>query len=196
MTIIGNSTVDSSQTIGVATFSRGTTTITLTPGTSTTATLAADSAVRETGGTLFVRGTNLGNGPVAGSARMTFNTAPTLVGGGGGPGSKMISIIPWAVGNLSSTGTLGSSDTSFLTYDSNGVRPLVVTGSNTVIEYDSALSGLQGTHNVRLTGTADLGGQPAAINSLVLAPGATTVSGLGTLTIASGGLLNLTTSTI
>lgn len=188
----GSNSANSSETLGATTFSRGTTQIAITPGTGRDATITAASVARDTGGALFVRGDGLGTG--TGGASVILTSPPATVGGAGTVGSTNVSIIPWAYGNaVGSTGTLGVSTSSFLTYGAAGLRPLDV---NT--EHVSTITAAAATDNVRVT-ASEVIAAPTTVNSLTIAPnsgnpltGAATLSGnSGTLTVTSGAILNL-----
>ena len=194
LTVTGNSTVNSVDTItGALTIdypsssaTTGGNSVTLTPNAATNTQLTAGSLVRANNAVVLFRGTNLGTtaiaSPAANTSNIVFTSAPTaqLVGGGGAAGSKNISIIPWAVGDTSATGT-GS---SFVTYDANGIRPL------TAGEYDTSLPAGASTNNVSLAlaaGTTTFDGA-TTVNSLFLTTtGAGSIlAGTGSITVTSG----------
>ena len=199
LNVLGNSTVNSVDTItGALTTDIPTTVsaasanvVTLTPNSATNTQLVAGSLVHTANTAVFFRGTNLGANTIASAtantSNISFTTAPTaqLVGGGGSAGSKNISIIPWAIGDTSATG----SGSSFVTYDANGIRPLA-SG-----EYDTALPAGASTNNVSLsipsTTTVTVNGA-TTVNSLLLTGSpvgsVVTLAGTGALTITSGAL--------
>ena len=131
-----------------------------------------------------MRGTNPGNTPGAGVSTITTGAAPTLIGGGGAAGSTTISIVPWALGNLTANTSLTTANTlssGLVTYDpTNGYRPLATT------EYAAAL-GANTSDNVRLT-AATTAAAGVTANALGLS-GATAAATL------SGGPINLTSGT-
>ena len=186
ITTTGNANTASAETVGAITLANGTTTINVAPGTAGS-TLTTASLTRQSGSTLFVRGTNLGATPGAGNATILSTAAPAMVGGGGLAGTTMISIVPWALGNLTaSTATTPNADigTTAVTYDPvAGFRPL------TTMEYASTL-GVSAMDNVRLTATTTTP-TGATANSLLLAPaaaGAFTISG-GPINVTSGSVI-------
>jgi autotransporter-associated beta strand protein len=183
LTLTGNAAAAASETLGNTTFSRGMTTVTVTPGASG-ASLSMGASARDTGGVAFFRGTSLGAAPGANVANVTFAVPPTLVGGGGAPGSTNIGIIPWAFGSTFAGATPIDNPNSLVTYGPNGVRPL-----NTSTEYVTNIIPAGPTDNVRLGGGEMVNGAKT-INSLVLS-GSGVLTGPGTLTIASGALLSL-----
>jgi len=177
------------ETVGAVT-GAGYSVVTATPGGGNGFTaLTAASLTRLERGTFLFRGTALGSAGSGTVGNILFTAAPTgLVGGGGGPLSTNISILPYAIGDTSGTGTASTATGSFVTYDANGIRPL------TIGEFQANSFG--GTdQNVRLTAaTANAGS--ATINSLLIATGGS-VTGAGTLNITSGAILNQnSTSTI
>jgi autotransporter-associated beta strand protein len=145
-------------------------------------------------GTLAVSGTNgdgsqnFSGGNVTGYVVLPAGKAADLVGGGGAATTTNISILPYAVGDITNTG----SGTSFVTLDaisgstSRNVRPLATSEyvANSVTSGDS-------TANVRLTAALANNG-PATVNSLVIAANGSvdgSITGSGTLTVTSGAIL-------
>jgi autotransporter-associated beta strand protein len=178
------SLVNQTELVGPVT-SSGYSTFSASPGTGTTVstTFTMASLARDQKGTFLFRGLSLGAG-TANSGNVTFTSAPTadLVGGGGGAGSSTISILPYAIGDITNTGT-GS---SLVTLGATGVRPLATT------EYAANLTSGTST-NARLTAaTANAGTQ--TVNALVLANSTTdgSVTGTGTLNVTSGVILSNT----
>ncbi len=181
----GNASAASGEAFGATTFSRGTTTITVNLGAGQSATIALGAVRRNTGGAAFFRGASLGAAPGSNVANVSFAVAPTLVGGAGATGTSNISILPWAYGNTSGAAAAEAASNTFVTYGSNGVRPLdAATEHSTTIPGGAITAG-----NVRITSAQALTAA-TTINSLTIA-GAGGVNGGGTLTIASGALLNL-----
>jgi autotransporter-associated beta strand protein len=172
---IGNNAAHaaSSETVGTITLGQGQNVLKSKAGTGSgaTATLTAASLVRDAGATLNVSGTNLGTS----SNRILFPTAPTTVGNSGG-------ILPYATFN----------DNDFATYDStNGLEAF--TGYVTSIA--SAGSG----DTVKLSNTNETVSSDTTINALLISTpasgeGVVTVNPGATLTLASGGLVLLSSS--
>lgn len=129
------------------------------------------------GGHLVVRGQNLGSAATAGCTRVKFLTPPDLVGGGGPPGSPLVSIIPCLY-----SGGYGNAGNSLVTYDANGIRAL-----NTNTEF-AALADLVGTASSSNAIVADAANcvytisSDTAVNSLFIA-----ASGQNTTISSSGG---------
>jgi len=143
------------------------------------------SLSRQNGGIGFVRGTNLGTFGGSNVAQLLVNSPPTTIGGGGGPGTPTIDIVPFLYG--ATTATAGSTATanSLVTYDPvTGIRPL-----NLNTEYLNTLPVPGGPVNVRLVGAATHSGS-TTINALVLGPGGSIAGAGSTITIQSGMLLN------
>ncbi len=165
------------ETLGAITNSTGLNTFTLVPGTGADIQLNAASLSRTNLGTLFLRGDGLGT-TGTGTTRLVATTAPTLVGGGGAAGTTTISIVPWIIGDSSSTGA-GS---SFVTNDPvNGFRPL------TDSEYDSSIAGATLKRNVSTAGETVLAN--ASINALRVTGGTTTINSGNRLLVNSGAVL-------
>ncbi|CAN5480756.1 hypothetical protein BH09VER1_BH09VER1_53700 [soil metagenome] len=177
---------------GALTIGSGQSFVTIDPPSGNYNGVTAASLVRADHGTVVFRGVGVGTNTIASqtsnSSNISFTTAPTgLVGGGGGAGTTTISILPWAIGGISTA----DAGTTFVTYTAaNGIRPL------TAAEYATTItSGATSTNNVKLTTTAASLTSNATINSLLLA-GAGGVAGGKTLTLTSGALLATTTATI
>jgi autotransporter-associated beta strand protein len=185
VTTIANAlTIDGSSTNGGASI------ITITPNGSNNTTLTANSLVREDHGVAFFRGNNLGGTLGAnGVSNITFTNAPTaqLVGGGGAAGTKNISILPWAVGATTASG----SAESFVTYDANGIRALAASEFEVYADgYNGAVTGSDLNSRVASGGTVTFTGDNT-VNSLFVGDGATNVSTTlngdgGVLTVVSG----------
>lgn len=144
--------------------------VNLNPNSSRPMLLTATNWVRNPGGHVLFRGTDLGVSPLgtptAGDANISFTTPPTLLGGGGAAGTKNVSILPGAHGNnISSSGT----GLSLVTYDTTyGVRLL-----NETNEYSDSLTNLAtALDNVRIVNTSGSG----IVTNLLLAD--TTVNSL------------------
>jgi autotransporter-associated beta strand protein len=146
-------------------------------------TIQAASLARADRGTFLFRGSTLGASATSGQIKFTASPAGDLVGGGGLAGTQTISILPYAIGDASATGT----GNSFVTYDPVlGIRPL-----NTGTEYASNLTSGSAT-NARLT-AATANNAAVTVNSLALTSG---ITGTGTITLGSGALLIGTSSAI
>ena len=172
--------------------------ITLAAATSGASSVTIASLARQAGGTLLISGPNLGTA-AAGTGNtnviITANAASAeVVGGTGLAGTTTISINPFIVGQ--NTSLTGNAQFGFMTDKintvilSNGLRNLV--GGT---EYATTLtSGENSTKNVNLS--ADVVGINSAttVNSLRLDQG-TRISGTGTLTVTSGGILALGNTT-
>ena len=179
-----------SETVGTLTLDSGANSITLTQGTgtSTSTTLTASSLVRNNHAELFVRGnsTNALGTAAAGSTtstQLTITAAPTgaLIGGAGAFGSTTISILPYFVGNGSTTVT---PPLTFVTYDTtnNSLRVL-----NTGTEFLNTFTAATSSTNVRLSNTSTANALTAGTyNSLIMDEA--TATGAVTDTISAGGL--------
>ncbi|MHA3771845.1 beta strand repeat-containing protein [Verrucomicrobiota bacterium sgz303538] len=175
------------ETIGTLTVSAGRNNFTLNPGTGNDVQITTGAFVRNSGGTILVRGANLGGTGVGSTRLLVTNASSALVGAGGADGTTTKSIIPFAVGDTSATGT----GTGFLTHDAtNGVRLL------TASEYDSTIAGTASLRNVSTVGGETVSSD-VKINSLRLAGTAATNIAEGTrLTVNSGAVLFTEGSTI
>ena len=200
-----NNSANSVYTIsGALTGGGGASTVTVVPRTSATtrnALVSAGSFVRHAGSTVLFRGTGLGTTTIAsatsGVTNISFGTAPTLSGVGGGSGTT-IGIIAGAFGDTNSTGTGFGATGGLVTYDSaNGVRLLA--GS----EYKSLITdGQTQLDNVRILNssgviaTTTLTTPNTSINSLSLGvSGATGNQGI-TITGGAGTTLKLNSGVI
>ncbi len=197
--VSGNNTNNTVETIaGALTVANGYGIVNINPNASRHTRLNADAFVRENGGVVLFRGTNLGVNTIASqtanSASITFTNAPSLTGAGGAAGTSTVSILKGAIGDTSTSGT-GS---GLVTYDSTyGVRLL-----NTATEYASTItSGQTQLDNVRIVGenlgptgktvtiTAD-----TTINSLSLIQAAATANNNGVIVNSTGTDTTLTVS--
>jgi len=161
------------ETTGAITASVGLNTFTLVPGTGADAQVTPASLARTNTGTLFLRGAGLGTTGV-GTTRLAPTAAVAVVGGGGAAGANNQSIVPWIVGDNSSTGA----GNSFVVYDAvNGLRPL----DNS--EFDSTITGATANRNV-----STAGGETVASSTRV---NALRLTGAGTTTIGSGARLGI-----
>jgi autotransporter-associated beta strand protein len=186
----GNASTAVNETLGTYFAVQGQGFITVTPATSSTVAtdLRLDALLRANNATVFFRGANLGATSGAGVGNVYVTNSPgTLIGGGGDPNlSTNASILPWAWGLASATGTTGA---SFVTWDSVSQRiiPLnVATGYNTDINAAAA------TDNVNLVAATEIVAAPTTVNSLRfgLTSGTTqTVSG-SQITVTSGAIMS------
>lgn len=172
--------------------------VTVTPNAAKNAQFYSGSFVRPAGaGFINFRGTGLGTNTLASltanSVNVVFGTSPQLLGAGGAPGSKTISILPGAVADVTTAGT----GIGLATYDAiYGLRAV-----NTNTECTAAVGdGQTQLDNVRLANSAGTGVVSNAlttattVNALTFAvSGANTASGSGialagnaTLTLNSG----------
>ena len=198
LSFFANETAASSETIGSLN-TGGSPFVTLNQGitaTNRSAVLTANTFNPGASSMTLFRGINLGGAApgTPGNDNVLFgnsgNILSDLRGGGGGPGTSTISVMPYAFGHFnngtSSTTWFGGGN-SLVTYDVNfGVRPL-----NSTTEYATTIiSGTASLNNVRLI--APLTGIDAdtTINALVLdRTNASTygqVAGTGILRISSG----------
>jgi autotransporter-associated beta strand protein len=181
--LAGSATATTSETIGPLAIS-GASSVTLVPGGSSTLTAAA--LRREERGTILFRAPELGSAAAEGASRILFSAAPLAELAGGGGGGPQTSIIPFAIGDASPTG----SGSGLVTYDATtGIRML-----NEASDYAPSFASAEAGANVRLTTSTELSAN-TSINALVLGPGVT-LGGAGRLTIGSGTLLSSTSGRI
>lgn len=154
--------------------------ITLTPGAGDEVEIQATSLSRVENGILLLRGTGLASASgTAESTRLFLDTAPTLVGDVNGTTNR--GILPWALGDVSSTGA----GTGFLTFDSTtGLRPLNI--ATEFVAPNAVATGL----NVRKSATGNV-----TISSSVNANSCTN-SNTGTVTLGAGVILGLESGAI
>jgi len=186
---------DQTETVGAINLERSHTEIRLSPAAGKTYTLASAAALSRTNyATALIASPDLGGSAGgSGSGRITFPTAPTMIGGGGAAGTTNISIIPFLVGGRSTNDheklIMGDMGSTFVTYDA-GTQSLRTLDPAT--EFAANIAGASADANVRKTGGETLAGS-ATINSLVLdgdAAGANfAIDGAGTLTVTSGAIL-------
>lgn len=166
--------------------------VTMNAGTAgnTGTTLQADSLVRSNRAQFLFRANSANfGGPIgANVANLAFDSIPALFGGGGAAGTTTISIIPFAIGGITTTST----GTDLVTYGANGVRPL----STTANEYATAITdGSTTLDNARLTAATAIT-LPTQINALVVASATPFTGSTSTLTLANGTLLNTSAFTV
>ena len=191
----GNATANSTDTItGALSIASGNSTVIITPNAGKNALLTLGSYVHNAGGTVLLRGANLGLNAIssgsAGAANISIVT-PNLVGDVGANTTDR-GILVGAVGDTATAGTGFGATGGLLTYDgTNGVR--LLTGS----EYKNSIGdGQTQLDNVRLamstSGTAVTTlATDTTINSLSIVTSGTTtalvsVGGAGTLKLSSG----------
>ncbi len=187
-----DTTSSQTETVGSVNLRWGHNEVRLIPTNNATYTLAAANPLtRANYATCLMAANDLGgSGVAAGSGRITFPSAPPLIGGGGAAGSKNISIVPFLLGGLTTDAAAtiaGDSGSTFVTYDP-------VTGSlrnlNTASEFKTTLFGAAADENV-LRSTNETLSSDITINSLVLDASTRnfTIDGAQALTLNSGALL-------
>ncbi|HEX2749608.1 MAG TPA: autotransporter-associated beta strand repeat-containing protein, partial [Verrucomicrobiales bacterium] len=188
--VIG-STGLTTQAFGTLTGSSSTTLLANT-GTGASTTISSANLVRSGAGTFVFAGTNLGGAAAAAGANnanillsQINGAAPAAaLSGAGGAGTPGVSILPWAIGDVSNAGTNFNAGSGFVTYGANGVRVL-----DTTTEYSNiAAAGtlVAGTNN-------RIGGAPAAQNTNIALQslwntGAFGLTGTGVIDISTGAL--------
>jgi len=173
ITQLGNDTVASTETLGVLNLASGQSSVVVFPGASAGASLNFASLTAGTGTVVFFGGfNNLGNAPGPGVANVYFTAAPSQIGG----------IIPAGLGS----GSLPEDTLTFVTYELNGIRPLLIA------ELAAGLLTATTTENVRETASPTVSSSITR-NALSLSgDGLTlTVNAGQTLTLTSGALLVL-----
>ncbi len=185
LSIVGNGTTSTNiTTLGTELDLFGTSSITVSqPGAGVTLNVASTN--RSSNATAVFRGSALGTGAPGAGVSTVLLPSVSLSPGGGTPGTPSVGIIPWALGDVSTTTGTG---TDFVTYDTtNGVRLL------TPSEYDTtnAIDGATAGNNVQLS-TAVTINNPTTVNSIKFAPGASSLVLNNTATINSGAILNAT----
>ncbi|MEQ1858297.1 MAG: autotransporter-associated beta strand repeat-containing protein [Chthoniobacteraceae bacterium] len=186
LTIIGNSSAPTSETVGTFTLREGTSYFTLDADPDSQLNFTTGAVTRSAQATLVVRGDNLGAAAAAGVATIKGG-AYVFIGQLGDSGTTNKSILPWAYGDTSLTGE----GTFFLTADSaaaaantaaNSLRAL--TGAEQTTDFTSALA------NVNLSSTEALSSL-TTVNSLRLGSGGGVLLNYVPLTLDSGGLIVL-----
>jgi autotransporter-associated beta strand protein len=179
--LLGNGVVAVGETAGPVTAS-GYSVIAVNSGSArptTTLTFASLNRSADRGSLQFT-GANLGATTGATQAHVFFSSPLTgdLIGGSGAAGTPNVSVLPYAVGDSPSGGTL-------VTYTAaGGIRPL-----NETTEFVGSLAGVQAaTNNLRLTAN-DTVSAPATVNALVTGGTVVTLNGGSALTITSGAVL-------
>ena len=173
LTITAGTDATASETINTLNIGPGSNVLTLTPSGSQAAQLTAYNLTHDNiGGTLLIRGTNLGNGGAT-DANVLLGYVPNgALVGTGSFGTPNRSIIPSIIVDTSATG-LGS---SFATVDAaNNIRPLLAS------EYEASNVVSVG-NNIKITGAVS-GINSTLINSLTLTAGSLTLNPRQTLTL-------------
>ncbi|SKA88532.1 PEP-CTERM protein-sorting domain-containing protein [Prosthecobacter debontii] len=186
-------TTNSTETLGTVRFDQQVSTLTLTYGSTNTATLTTTTLQRAAnGGIALVRGIALGkdSSSTASISRLLVTNAPTLVGttaatNTGISTAKNTQIVPFLLGAVTSTtggvGTAGTANT-FVTYNvDTGLRPLNLTDEFTLNAFTSG-------HNTRITSTSTVG-STTAINSLILESADVSIASGQVLSVSSGAIL-------
>jgi autotransporter-associated beta strand protein len=195
LALVGNATVNTSETIGAMGIGAGGSTVTLS-GTAAGLqhTLSAASITRTSLGTAVVRGTSLGQSAtnstiltLADTSGLTF--VGTTTANGASPGTaKDLKIVPWLIGDASATGP----GINFVTYDTTGgLRPLATA------EYVTLTAGYAGTGENVKSFSGTISAASPSLNSLLFTA-ASALDGSGTLSVASGavGLINSNTASV
>jgi autotransporter-associated beta strand protein len=199
LSLLGNASASSSETMGALTAGAGASGITLTPGSGQSALLTfASLAGRNTGATGLYRGTGLGSALGADTANIVFAAAPSVSAFGpfaatdgiGALGGVNAAVLRGVLFDDSAAGI----GTGFATYDAagNGVRLL-----NSATEQTATYAA--GTANVRLDLVSDVGITGAAGNTLQIhntSGSAKVVTNSGSGLIPHNGLLFTGTSPI
>ena len=181
-----NDTVNTTtETLGILDSNTGHNVVTLNPISGGQIEIFTSNITSTGGGTFLIRGPGLGQAAAADTSRI-FTTTPfagaDFIGGGGAAASTNISIIPWIVGN--GNGVTGSGE-NFVTYDANGLRPLVVG------EYATSISeGVTSDNNVLLSGATSVDYR-AGVNALRMDTGSSlTLNNGRVFEITSGAFLD------
>jgi autotransporter-associated beta strand protein len=198
--IRGDQDVSANETFGTLTLAGGSSGIAVNQngGTNRTAILTFASLVRQDNATIFLNGRNLAATTGNNRGRITFTTAPTLVGGTGVAQATTavtnVPIIRFGVSLLNTVSVaLTDVPNTFASYNANGVVPLNIT---TEYRLDSTGYGASAdaTDNLRFT-TGTTGLATKTFNAVVYdsSAAAMTVSGAGgggnVLTVGSGAML-------
>ncbi|MBL9132895.1 MAG: autotransporter-associated beta strand repeat-containing protein, partial [Verrucomicrobiaceae bacterium] len=204
LTVLGNPTATTSETIGTVTLNYGAGVITLTADPAQALTVLQGNVTRNAGSSLLVRGTGLGSTAGPGVANLGGNTGATAyayVGQLGASDTFNKSVLPYALGDTSDTG-LGA---GFLT--SASIQGAANTSTNTLRVLNSATEQVTAlgapvlantAENILLTSVVDFtasvfAGNPFLANTLQLnGGGGLQMVGMRTFTVDSGGILAFT----
>ena len=180
------------QTIGSVNAGGLTTIVANTTGAATSGTeITINNFNRATAGTVTFSGPNLGGAAVApGLAAAQGNIIAPSLGG-----ALVGNIIPWALGDSTSTSQNYAAGSGFVTYDTtNGVRLL-----NPATEYNTTNNFVTagGTDNMRITGGVTNPVFAIGVNSIYFAATGQTIGGVNTINVGSGALAsNVAAATI
>ncbi|MGH7179695.1 MAG: beta strand repeat-containing protein, partial [Tepidisphaeraceae bacterium] len=175
--IAGNSSNSTNMNMGALTLDGGSPFITIDAAAGGGYQITTPSVTRNNRAVATIRGSSLGASPGTGNTNFFSTAAPTLVGGGGGPGTNTISIVPWMVGSTAPGSTAAF---NLVTYTAGtGFRPIGNAG-----EYATNLTS-GATTNARIT-TAQTVNSPTTINALNINAAVAGVSGTSVLTVTSG----------
>lgn len=172
------------ETFGVLDLREGTGQLNLAPATGGQMVLSIGSMTRELGNaTAVIRGANLG-GTGADSSRVLLGSTTGILAGSGGSGSAS-SIIPFIISGSSAT----AAPTTFARYDAtNGITPLLNS------DYEATIAGSAG-RNVSTVGGEAISAN-AAVNSLRVTGGTTTINAGNNVSVNSGAVLFTGNATI
>jgi autotransporter-associated beta strand protein len=181
-------TTQMTQSVGTVTLASGASTITINRNTSGTPNLIAKSLVTAPGAYVQFAGSTLGTA-AADVSRVLFATPPTAIGGGGGIGTKTMSIVP----GMRYGGDL-------LYYGANGLRALVAATEYDDVTGNDINAAASAQSNVRIIGATPTAfpalSADKTVNSLVLTAAANATWAMGNkLTLTSGQLLSTPSNT-
>lgn len=180
----GSSSAAASESLGTLFLPVGYSTVTLNSGSGGATTLTFSDINRTATATVLFRGANLGGAPGATATNLKFTTSTGLNLTGDNAGQTTKTIVPYAIGDTSASGT----GIGFVTYNMEpltttvntnlGIRPLSIAAG----EYTSTVAT---NANLRVTTPAGIAGGGTTVNSLFITGGGTS-SLSGTLNIGSG----------
>jgi fibronectin-binding autotransporter adhesin len=189
LTMAGNDSATSTETLGGYTAQQGLNLINVTPNAAQSTLLNLGAITRNNNAVLSINATNLNSAAGVGNATVSATAGTlTLSGAGGLPTSTTASILPWGYGGNSVT--IAAATNSWLTQLGSGqiVTLDLSTGYNTNILTAGA------TENINMSTGATLAAD-TTINSLRLSSTtAFTLGGTNTLTVTSGGILSTSAS--
>jgi autotransporter-associated beta strand protein len=197
---------NNSESVSSLTAWEGANAINLTPNAAGETVVSADSIncgiVGQAGptGTVLATGYHLGAAPGPGVTNLTLWNDRSFGGNAGStgvtPGTVNLHVLSWMVGgDLALSGNsqysfvCGGSTSSYLSPSTGGVRPLDI-NSEYAHSIDETVDVGTAYRNISLTNAAIVNNAGTTINSLRLDTSGS-VGGLGTLTVASGGVLAL-----
>ena len=183
--LVGNSAASTTEIAGALNVI-GTARIAINANTGNQPSLNFASINRQNNAPLFITGSNLGDPPAPFVAQITSAAAPVpLVGGGGAPGSTIISILPWMTGKNTTAGQFDGM--RHVTYNPVTDRLRAISTA----EYADAFGGAA-TNNVRLT--TSTAAPATTVNALLFAPPSPATLSGGTITITTGSFIHSPTS--